>query len=242
MLPAAIRYKLHFGRYKSPRFKLGATVEDEIRGKVRIVGVSDARIPWPLALNWRQRSVVVYGALARAMRLESVQATAYWWGISVEKVRLVRRALGVPMFNEGSIRLWMANAHTPTFRRMARKAWANAGTLERRAKVSAANLGRKHSASTRRKIGAAGRGRIKSPETRRKLSEAARKRGTRPPKAGRPWTAEENALARQLKCGEVAERTGRTLKAVYHQRQLLGLSKRRMITARHTPQNGRGAS
>ena len=94
MLPAAIRYKLHFGRYKSPRFKLGATVEDEIRGKVRIVGISDARIPWPLALNWRQRSVVVYGALARAMRLESVQAIAYWWGISVEKVRIVSPSLG----------------------------------------------------------------------------------------------------------------------------------------------------
>lgn len=51
MLPAAIRYKLHFGPYKTPRFKLGAYVEDEISGEVRIVGVSDARISWPLALN-----------------------------------------------------------------------------------------------------------------------------------------------------------------------------------------------
>jgi len=67
------------------------------------------------------RLVVIYCAPARAMRLESAQAIAYWWGISVEKARIVRRALSVPMFNEGSVRLWKAYAQTPNFHRMARK-------------------------------------------------------------------------------------------------------------------------
>jgi hypothetical protein len=97
MLRAAVRYKLHFGPYKTPHFKLGAVVEDEIRGEVKINGVSEARVPWPLAIHRPQRSVIVYGALARAIRRESVQAVAYWWGVSVEKVRVVRRALGVPI-------------------------------------------------------------------------------------------------------------------------------------------------
>ena len=210
-----------------PGRELGAYVEDEIRGEVRIIGINDGRISRPLAQNKHQRTVVVYRDLARAIRRESVQAVADWWGISLEKVHTVLRALGVPMGNEGTVCLWKAFAQTPTFRRMTRKAWANAGSPERRAKVGAALIGRKHPASVRRKIGAASRGRIMSPEARRKLSEAHKKRGSRPPKAGRPWTAEENALARQLTCREVAERTGRTSKAVYPQRKLLGLTKRR---------------
>jgi hypothetical protein len=52
------------------------------------------------------------------------------WGVSVEKVRLLRRALGVPAINKCS--LWLLNryAQTPAFRRKARKAWANAGSPE----------------------------------------------------------------------------------------------------------------
>ena len=45
MLPATIRYKLLFGQYRTPRFKVGAIAKDELRGDVKIVGVSDARIP-----------------------------------------------------------------------------------------------------------------------------------------------------------------------------------------------------
>ncbi len=44
MLPAVIRYKLHFGPYRSPRFRLGAIIKDEIRGEVTIVGLTDGRI------------------------------------------------------------------------------------------------------------------------------------------------------------------------------------------------------
>jgi hypothetical protein len=62
-----------------------------------------------------------------------------------------------------------------------------------------------------------------STEARRKMSAAQRRRGTRPPKAGRPWTAEEDALVRALPAKEVAARTGRTLGAVHDRRRILGM-------------------
>jgi len=61
-----------------------------------------------------------------------------------------------------------------------------------------------------------------SAEARAKMSAAHKRRGTRPPKAGRPWTAEEEALLRRLPPAEAARRTGRTLKAVYAWRRVLG--------------------
>jgi hypothetical protein len=75
-------------------------------------------------------------------------------------------------------------------------------------------------------------GKKASDETRRKLSEAQRPRGARPPKAGRPWTAEEDALVRQLPPGEVAGRTGRTMKAVLSRRRLLKVPDRRTRESR----------
>jgi hypothetical protein len=214
MLPAPVRFKLHFGPYRTPRFKLGAIVADEIRGEVKVIGVSDARIPWPLAFNWAQRSIVVYGPLTRAIRRESVQAVAYWFGISVEKVRLIRRALGVPAHNDGTTRLRKRFAETPTFRRMARKAWENADRRE----PTRGMLGKSHSKSTRRKISQAMLGRVQSAASRRKRSQSLRRNGTR-----RHWTAEETALLAELSAREVAERTGRTLSAIRHRRRKLGL-------------------
>jgi hypothetical protein len=67
------------------------------------------------------------------------------------------------------------------------------------------------------------KGAVPSAETRRKMSEAQRRRGARPPKAGRPWTAEEDALVKALPAREVAARTGRTLSAVWSRWQALGM-------------------
>ena len=102
MLPAKVRYQLHFGPYRTPRCKVGSVVKDEIRGRVKIIGLSDTRIPWPLAMNWTHRSLVVYRGLARALRLETLQAVAYWWGVSGEQIRILRRALGIPIFTAGT--------------------------------------------------------------------------------------------------------------------------------------------
>ena len=40
-----IRFKLHFGPYRTPRFKYGAVVQDALRGEVKIVGLTAGRIP-----------------------------------------------------------------------------------------------------------------------------------------------------------------------------------------------------
>ncbi len=53
MLPASTRFKLLFGPYRTRGPKRGLIVEDEIRGPVTVVGMTDARIPWPIA---RKRS------------------------------------------------------------------------------------------------------------------------------------------------------------------------------------------
>jgi hypothetical protein len=73
----------------------------------------------------------------------------------------------------------------------------------------------------------ANRGRKHTAEARAKMSAAQRRRGARPPKAGRPWTAEEDALVRELPAIEVVSRTGRTLQAVYSRRSQLGVNEGR---------------
>ncbi|MBW3600059.1 MAG: hypothetical protein KY475_22650 [Planctomycetes bacterium] len=68
----ARRYRLHFGPYRTPRFRYGSVVRDEIRGDVRIVGLTDAPIPWPIVLRVNTRgetpTLVIYKGLAQAAR------------------------------------------------------------------------------------------------------------------------------------------------------------------------------
>jgi hypothetical protein len=44
------RFKL-LGSYETPLFEYGQIVFCEWRGEVRIVGITDAKIPWPSAKN-----------------------------------------------------------------------------------------------------------------------------------------------------------------------------------------------
>jgi hypothetical protein len=63
MLPASTRFKLHFGPYRTPRFKLEAIVDDEIRGAVTVVGMTDGRIPWSIGRKGKYRALLVPTAL-----------------------------------------------------------------------------------------------------------------------------------------------------------------------------------
>ena len=76
--------------------------------------------------------------------------------------------------------------------------------------------GKPRPAHVGRAVAEAHRGKSHSEATRQKMSTAHRRRGTRPPKAGRPWTEAEDALVRALPPAEVARQTGRTLVAVLH--------------------------
>jgi hypothetical protein len=65
------RVQLRFGPYRSPKFKYGATVVDRIRGEVTIVGLRDAKIPWPIGKRGRSRGLILYGDLAKAVGCEA---------------------------------------------------------------------------------------------------------------------------------------------------------------------------
>jgi hypothetical protein len=110
------RFKLLFGPYKTPRFRVGGRVRCEVRGEVKVCGLSEARIPCPLARR-RGRggtgALVIYRGLARAVRRESAQAVAYWWGVTGQTVTAWRKALGVDPTTEGTRRLRSQYAREP---------------------------------------------------------------------------------------------------------------------------------
>lgn len=97
------RVKLHFGPYRTPRYRLGQQVDCAIRGKVNVTGMSKGRIPWPQCRPRTVLALVVCGDLEKAVRRESAAAVAYWWGVSCTTVRRWRRALGVSRFNAGTV-------------------------------------------------------------------------------------------------------------------------------------------
>jgi hypothetical protein len=217
----ADRFRL-LGSYKAPRFRYGQAVFCELRGWVTVVGLREAPIPWPVGKRGKATTLILYADLERAVRRESAVAVARWWGVSVQTVCVWRKALDVPPMTEGTRRLLRAHAAEPPAQRARRKAWAKARDPRRREKIAAAKRGKPRPAHVGEAVRRALRGRQLSEATRRKMSEAHRRRGTRPPKAGRPWSAEEDALLHELMPAEVAKRTGRTLMAVWHRRRALG--------------------
>ena len=47
----ADRLGLLFGSYRPPRCRIGGWLRCAVRGRVRVVAISDARIPWPLTYS-----------------------------------------------------------------------------------------------------------------------------------------------------------------------------------------------
>jgi hypothetical protein len=99
--------QLVFGPYRPPRFRLGGTLRCRVYGSRPVVGVSAARISWPLVRAGTRRRAVpaLVGGLVRAVRLEARQAVAAWWGVSDSTVTKWWKALGVPEHNPGTARL-----------------------------------------------------------------------------------------------------------------------------------------
>src|SRR5262249_53010603 len=79
------------GKYRTPRFRYGRKVFCGVRGKMVITGMTDAPIRWPVGKGGRGRhSLVVYKGLAKAVRRESNQAVAFWWGIRQSVVSVLK--------------------------------------------------------------------------------------------------------------------------------------------------------
>jgi hypothetical protein len=106
--PDLREYPLLRGPYAVPAVRFGRTATCLLRGKAKVCGWTDGRIPWPLlrAGHGGKGVILVTKELARAVRLESVSAIQYWWGVGSTTVFSWRRALGVPEFNAGTLHLW----------------------------------------------------------------------------------------------------------------------------------------
>jgi hypothetical protein len=137
-MPAYDRHKLYFGPHRTPAFRYGSKVECEARGEVKIVGLSDAPIPWPIALAGSRTSPVVFGPLVKAIRREAACAVAHWWGASPWLVRKWRRALGVLRWNEGDLLRKSAIGKSLALNPALKAMWAKARDPVRRAKIAAA--------------------------------------------------------------------------------------------------------
>jgi hypothetical protein len=221
------RYRLLFGPYRAPYVRKGEVVFCDVRGEVVVRGIFAGRIPWPVTrLKSSRPLLIVFAGLAEAIRRESNQAVAFWWGIDKQTVSKYRKALGVPLTTEGTRRLHRDIAGEVFTEEVRARAVAAANTPEANAKKSAAKLGKPRPAHVMEALARANRGRQLPEQTRRKMSQAHKRRGTRPPWLNDPWPAEHDALLGTLPDAEVAERTGRTLQAVGDRRRALGIYRR----------------
>src|SRR5690606_32156823 len=132
-----------------------------------------------------------YKALAKAVRMESNQAVAHWWGVSGQTATKWRKALGVKSFNSGTLAIKSDYSSEPWAINARRKAWSKARDPKRCEKIAASKIGKPRPASVSAAIRQANLGRSLSEAHRQKMSEAHKARGTRPPAAGRSWTAKE---------------------------------------------------
>jgi hypothetical protein len=75
-----------------------------IRGELRVCGMSDGPIPWPIAKQERfgKSMLVVCGDLVEAIRREAGTAVMFHWGVGRSTVTSWRRALGIPATTEGT--------------------------------------------------------------------------------------------------------------------------------------------
>ena len=217
------RFKLRFGPYKTPKFKYGQVVICDVRGEVEIVGLTDAKIPWPIGKRGHTKTFIVFAGLADAVRKESNQAVCHWWGITPQTVTKWRNALGVPPLTPGTTAL-QCDLFTPKRQRAMRVARdARAYTLERAEKIRQAKLGKPR---PKRVIAALRKSHIGSkwtPEQRQRVREARKRKN---PRNYDPWTAEEDEMARAMTIADVVELTGRPRAIVERRRVELGITGR----------------
>jgi hypothetical protein len=221
----AERFRL-LGKYTAPRFRNGQHVYCQVRGEMVITGITDAPIPWPIGRRGGGRhSLLVYKGLARAVRRESNQAVAYWWGSTPQTISKWRKALCVQQANEGTRRLCQDHIaeYGDAMRALGVK---KARDPERCRKIAEARRANPSPPHVMEAMHAARRGSHHTEEARQRMSATHRQRGTLLPGTV-PSTADEDELVRTLPAEDVARRTGRSLQAVYARRSRLQVPDRR---------------
>jgi hypothetical protein len=218
------RYKLLHGPYLAPRCWIGSRLFCEVRGEVIVCGITAGRIPWPIGKRGSARSPVVCGDLINAVRLESNLAVCHWWGVAPQTVSKWRKAIGVPMTNEGTRRLHVEYIQERLPPEVQERARAKANSPAANAKKALAKLGKPQPPHVLEALKRANTGRKLTAEHRAKIGEANRRIGRRPP-AGRVWEPWELALLGTLPDAEVAKRTSRTELSVSRKRCKLRIEK-----------------
>jgi len=85
---------------------MGSYLPCAIRGSVKVVGMSNAPVPWPIGERGDEQELVVYRGLLRALTSEEdSEAIATAWGLTAAKVNAWRQALGMVTFEERKRRL-----------------------------------------------------------------------------------------------------------------------------------------
>jgi hypothetical protein len=108
-VPVSIRYNLVGGSYTAPPSRIGDFLQDERYGLVEVTGYTGGRIPWPTVgkrYTRGQRAIILCSPLTEALKLESVTAIRYWWGVSKTTVARWKRTVKAPPRSEGSQRLY----------------------------------------------------------------------------------------------------------------------------------------
>jgi hypothetical protein len=171
------RFKLRFGPYRAPRYRVGHVVWDEYRGDVRVVRMSDGRIPWPIGQKGTRRlNLILCGDLVRAVKRESRIAVMYWFGVGSDTLWLWRRELGVALSNEGTHELRSELAQEPWAKKARRKAVSKARDPARRVKIAVAKRGKPRPRHVIEAMAMARTGMKHSAATRQKMSESQRRR------------------------------------------------------------------
>ena len=241
------KVRLLHGPNTTPKLRRGARATCLYRDKdVIVTGLSAGRIPWPLCkpIGRGRPGLLVEEELARAIRCESSLAVQHWWGASPRVVWCWRKALGVPRFNEGSLRLMrlVGQASADATRG---KPLPPEQVEQRRRTAIELNLGQylqpcpcpngsrpwtedelpllgtmtDHALALRlsRSVNA-----VRIMRLRRGVAPHPDQRTWRDaPGAGRPWTEAEDQLVRTLSPQEAAERTGRPVTAIWARRRKL---------------------
>lgn len=223
---AVENYEL-LSEYQTPAFQVGDVVECAMRGAVKIVGVTAGLIHWPTAKRIAGRknatpAIVLYDCLIEAVKHESNRAICHCWGVTGQTVSQWRKVLGIGRSNPGTSRLHAAHYRDHVGEAMRKALLPALRSPERRAKISAAKLGKPRPDLSERNRSR--RGTKLSVDARQRMKEAWQRHGFVGGKKGaRAWTAAEDELVRTLPTAEAARLMSRTLASVGSRRRKLRL-------------------
>ena len=222
------RFKLRYGPYLPPKCRIGDKLLCEYRDReVTVRGVTGGRIQWPCARGPGPQGPIVCGSLIQAVRTESAIAVAFHWGVCVKTVTKWRRALEVPVVNNGTLSLYVAYGYerlaTPENKAKTKEA---AARPEVREKLRASHVGRPaHPKTAAALLEAASRPKTEAwkrglSARSRKMWENAAEFGLRPQHA---WSDEDIALLGTKSDKSVGEILGLPQHVVVYKRKSLGI-------------------